>query len=141
MKRRDFIIGTLTATALSGMAMAGGAGTVDFDDSDPIAQALADGKTVFVDYAAEWCTTCKAQERAIQALRAENPAYNEKIVFVRVDWDDYSSAPVTTERNIPRRSTLIVLKGDQELGRIVAGTSQAAIKTLMDTALQAATTS
>ena len=41
--------------------------------------------------------------------------------------------------NIPRRSTLVVLKGEQELGRLVAQTGKAEIKALMDTALGAAT--
>jgi thioredoxin 1 len=40
--------------------------------------------------------------------------------------------------NIPRRSTLVVLKGNKELGRIVAGTAKDDIKALMDLALQAA---
>jgi thioredoxin 1 len=33
----------------------------------------------------------------------------------------------------------VILKGDKELGRIVAGTAKEEIKALMDTALQAAT--
>lgn len=97
-----------------------------------IKTALADGKTVFIDYAATWCTTCKAQERKINALVQENPEYKTKMTFIRVDWDTYKSAPVTTDRNIPRRSTLLVLRGDQELGRIVAGTAKTAIKALLD---------
>jgi len=111
---------------------------IAFDKSDPIKAALDAGKTVFVDYAADWCSTCARQERVINALRSENPEYDANIVFVRVDWDDFGNAPVTRDRNIPRRSTLIVLKGDAELGRIVAGTSQADIKGLMDKALAAA---
>lgn len=97
-----------------------------------IKSELAAGNTVFVDYAADWCSTCKRQERVISQLRAENPKYDEKITFVRVDWDKFSSAAVTTERNIPRRSTLLVLKGDKELGRIVAGTNTQEIKALLD---------
>jgi thiol-disulfide isomerase/thioredoxin len=96
---------------------------------------LAKGKTVFVDYATDWCTTCARQERIIAELRASNPNYNDNIVFVRVDWDLYASDPVSTSRNIPRRSTLIVLKGGKELGRIVAGTSKTAIKDLLDLGL------
>jgi hypothetical protein len=38
-------------------------------------------------------------------------------------------------RGIPRRSTLIVLRGEDELGRIVAGTSESQIKGLMDKGL------
>ncbi|MCR9114792.1 MAG: thioredoxin family protein [Rhodobacteraceae bacterium] len=142
MKRRDFLISTLAASvALPGAALAGGMKTVAFDDSDPIATALSQGKTVFVDYTTDWCSTCAAQNRVINALRSADPAYDANIVFVRVDYDQFGNAPVTTGRNISRRSTLIVLKGEQELGRIVAGTSKADIKALMDTALSAATAS
>ena len=72
----------------------------------------------------------------INALRSENPAYDEAMMFVRVDWDDYGSHDVTRSRSVPRRSTLLVLRGDQELGRIVAGTSESQIKALMDLGLQ-----
>lgn len=58
-------------------------------------------------------------------------------MFVRVDWDEDASSPISTDYNIPRRSTLLVLKGDQELGRIVAGTGRGQIKKLLDTGLAA----
>ena len=57
------------------------------------------------------------------------------MTFVRVDWDSYGDQPVSTDRKIPRRSTLLVLRGDKELGRIVAGTSEADIKALLDKGL------
>ncbi len=100
-----------------------------------IETALAEGKTVFVDYSATWCVTCKAQERVIDRLLEGNPAYEKAMTFVRVDWDTYSEREVTTSRKIPRRSVLLVLKGDQELGRIVAGTGEAEIKALLDLGL------
>ncbi|HIP24447.1 MAG TPA: thioredoxin, partial [Rhodobacteraceae bacterium] len=75
------------------------------------------------------------QVRVITALRAANPAYDNAITFVRVDWDDYSREDITTSRNIPRRSTLVLLRGDQELGRIVADTRSAQIQALMDLGL------
>ena len=77
-----------------------------------IQDALARGETVFVDFAADWCSTCKAQERVLEKLRAENPAYDEAMTFVRVDWDDFKRHEVTKSRNVPRRSTLLVLRGD-----------------------------
>ena len=135
MIRRTFIGATV---ALAMMPISALAETVEYTDG-LIQSALADGKTVFVDYATDWCTTCRAQEGKIEALRSSNPSYDENILFVRVDWDVYSGHPVSTDRNIPRRSTLIVLKGDQELGRIVAGTSKKQIQELMDIALNAAT--
>jgi hypothetical protein len=54
-----------------------------------------------------------------------------------VDWDEDSSSPISTDYNIPRRSTLLVLKGDRELGRIVAGTGRGQIKELLDAGLTA----
>jgi hypothetical protein len=71
----------------------------------------------------------------INALRAAEPAYDAAMMFVNVDWDTYSGHAVTTSRNVPRRSTLILLKGNAELGRIVAGTSESQIKGLLDLAL------
>lgn len=100
-----------------------------------IATALSDGRTVFVDYSARWCGTCARQERVITALREQNPAYDAAMTFVKVDWDEFGRHEVTTSRSIPRRSTLLVLRGEDELGRIVAGTSEAQIKELMDRGL------
>lgn len=67
---------------------------------------------------------CKRQERVINALRAQDPAYDAAMTFVKVDWDEYGNQEVAVFRNIPRRSTLIVLRGEAELGRVVAGTSE-----------------
>lgn len=135
MDRRSFLaLSAAAAAVLPGMALA------ELDYTPGLIDAeLAAGKTVFVDFAASWCSTCAAQERIIGALKAENPAYEANIVFVRVDWDQYRRDDITTSLAIPRRSTLVVLKGDQELGRIVAGTGRDQIKALLDTALGAAT--
>jgi thiol-disulfide isomerase/thioredoxin len=135
MNRRELIAGLGAFGTLAAMPAAWAAdGFVDYKPG-LIEKELAKGKTVFVDYSATWCGTCRRQERVISKLVGENPMYGQKMVFVRVDWDTYRSAPVTTDRNIPRRSTLIVLRGDRELGRIVAGTSEAQIKQLLDSGL------
>ncbi|MEO0371785.1 MAG: thioredoxin family protein [Pseudomonadota bacterium] len=132
MRRRTFIAAGLAALTIPATAWA--AGFVDYTPG-LIDQALADGKTVFVDYGAKWCTTCKRQERVINALREADPAYDAAMTFVKVDWDSFRNADVTVSRNIPRRSTLLVLRGEDELGRIVAGTGESQIKALMDLGL------
>jgi thioredoxin 1 len=137
MDRRHFL--ALSAAASAAFALpASAAQMVDYTPGLVDAE-LAAGKTVFLDFAATWCSTCAAQERVINALQAENPAYLDNISFIRVDWDDHRRAEITQRLAIPRRSTLVVLKGDAELGRIVAGTGRAQIKQLMDVALGAAT--
>jgi thiol-disulfide isomerase/thioredoxin len=135
MHRRDFLL--LTATVSLAPALVRAA-SVDYTPG-LVDRELAAGNTLFVDFAADWCTTCAAQERVISALRAENPAYDQTLTFVRVDWDQYSRDPLTQRLNIPRRSTLVVLKGDAEIGRIVAGTRRDEIRALMDAGLAAAT--
>ncbi len=138
MKRRTFITTSIAAATLAPAAFAMGKNSLKYK-TGMVAELLAEGKTVFIDYTTEWCSTCASQKRKITALRKENPAYNENIVFVTVDYDEYGNRAIANDYRIPRRSTLLVLKGDAELGRIVAGTSQSAIKNLMDTALNAAT--
>ena len=135
MDRRIFLLGA-TATTL----MPIGAQAASFVEYTPglIDTALEDGKTVFVDFAAKWCTTCARQERVINALRDANPAYDQSMLFVQVDWDTYKNHDVAVFRNIPRRSTLILLRGEDELGRIVAGTAEGEIKALMDMGLAGA---
>ena len=134
MNRRLFLAATAAALLIAPAAHAGD--TVNYKPG-ALKSALGAGKTVFVDYAADWCSTCARQERVIKALRAENPAYNKAMTFFRVDWDAYGDKKVSTSRNIPRRSTLVLLKGNKELGRIVAGTSKSEIKALLDKGLAA----
>lgn len=136
MNRRTFIaLATAAVTALIPATLS--ADPVMYSDG-LVNTALDQGKVVFLDYKATWCGTCKAQGRVIDALLDENPAYEANVTFVIVDWDTYKNAPIRMMNNIPRRSTLIVLKGDEELGRIVAGTGRNEIKALMDQALAAA---
>lgn len=132
LDRRSFILAT-AATALVAPASAQ-AQTLDYTPG-LVDQRLAAGETVFLDFAADWCSTCRRQERVIDELRAANPAYNSAITFVRVDWDQYGSGDLSRRLAVPRRSTLIVLRGDQELGRIVAGTSRSDIEALLNAGL------
>lgn len=135
MLRRTFLALTAAATVLA-PGIASAAEMVEYKPG-LIETALEDGKTVLVDYSAKWCGTCKRQGRVINELRAENPDYDAKMMFVKVDWDTYKDHEVAQFRNIPRRSTLLVLRGEEELGRIIAGTGKDEIKALMDKGLAA----
>jgi len=132
LKRRSFIALSASIAVLPHAAFAEG-----FVDYRPglIQSELAAGKTLLVDYSATWCSTCARQERVIEALRGQNAAYDEALSFIKVDWDTYRSHAVTKSRGIPRRSTLLILRGEDELGRIVAGTRESDIQALMDLAL------
>jgi thiol-disulfide isomerase/thioredoxin len=135
MQRRDFL--TLAAS-LSLAPFAARAGEATLYTPGSAEAAMDEGKVVLLDFWASWCSTCAAQERVLAELKAENPAYETSIAFFVVDWDAYGKGELSTALNIPRRSTLVALKGRQELGRIVAGTGKAEIKALLDMALAAA---
>ena len=139
MNRRNFMLLTASVGLLPALTpLAAHAALLDYTPG-LVEERLAAGDTVFLDFKASWCSTCAAQARVLEALKAANPAYDAVITFINVDWDQYGEDPLTLRLNIPRRSTLVVLKGDAELGRIVAGTATEEIQALMDVALGAAT--
>ena len=141
MNRRDFVLLTGAVSVIPVLLpLATQAAPLDYTPGLVDAR-LAAGETVFVDFKASWCSTCAAQTRVLDALKSANPAYEAAVTFIDVDWDTYGDDPLTLRLNIPRRSTLVVLKGDAELGRIVAGTATEEIRALMDVALGAATSS
>lgn len=132
MTRREFFIGA--SALLLAPSAAHAAGMLDYVPGLPEAR-LAAGETVFLDVSAPWCGTCRAQGRAIEALRAENSAYDAAITFIRMDWDTYGRSDYARSLDIRTRSTLILMRGDAELGRIVANTRIESIRALMDRAL------
>ena len=135
MQRRDFL--TLAASVpFLGLASRGSAATMYTPGA---AEAAMDaGQIVLLDFWANWCSTCAAQERVLAQLKSENPEYEKNIAFFIVDWDQYGKGELSKALKIPRRSTLVALKGREELGRIVAGTGKAEIKALLDKALAVA---
>jgi thioredoxin 1 len=135
MQRRDFLS---LAASLTVAPFAARAGDATLYTPGSAEAAMDAGKIVLLDFWASWCSTCAAQERVLAELKAENPEYEKNIAFFIVDWDEHGKGELSKALKIPRRSTLVALKGREELGRIVAGTGKAEIKALLDMALAAA---
>ena len=77
--------------------------------------------------------------KIISYLKSGNPNYEKHITFIDVGLELFGKSKLVKQLNIPRRSTLVVLKENNELTRLVAETQRKNIKYLMDTALGAAT--
>ncbi len=96
--------------------------------------ALDSGEPVLLGFHATWCSVCRAQERRISALIDNNEAY-AKVRIISVDWDTYGNSKLAKELRIPRRSTLVMFKNGEEVGRVVAQTGQEAIEELFKAAV------
>lgn len=98
------------------------------------AAALADAQKanqpVALHFHADWCPTCRAQDKVLQSLKSEQGL---DLTILTVNYD--------TEKALKRRfkvnsqSTLIVLRGQKEAARLVGETSTDGIRTALKTAL------
>jgi len=94
-------------------------------DAKAFEQAQAAGKTILVDVTAPWCPTCRQQRPIIQGIESEKP----NLVVYEVDFD---SAKDTLKRfRVQNQSTLIVFKGNNEVGRSTGDTDPARIRALV----------
>lgn len=137
ISRRRMLAGAAVAMAglasLNLVAPASALSAVTYSP-ETLAAAQQSGEPFVLNFFATWCTTCRAQERVIDGLIEENAAYGG-IPIIRVDWDEHERGDLVREMQIPRRSTLVVMRGEVELGRIVAGTGKDQIAALLDLAL------
>jgi thioredoxin 1 len=132
MNRRHLLaalLGTAMATRLS---PALGLETVTYSP-DTHARLVESARPFLVDFFATWCSTCAAQERVLDQLTSENADYRA-IPILRVDWDQHGNGELARSLAIPRRSTLVLMRGTAELGRLVAETRKDRIAGLLDLA-------
>ena len=70
----------------------------------------------------------------MRALLDGNPDYR-KVTIIRVDWDTHRNGPLVAHLRVPRRSTLVMFKDGQEIGRVVAQTGRVPIEGLFRAAM------
>lgn len=93
--------------------------------------AQAAGAPILVEIHAGWCPTCRAQAPIIEALAAE-PKFKKLKIF-RVDFDSQKSD--VQKFGAKMQSTLIVYKGNSEVGRSVGDTKRDSIAALLNKGL------
>lgn len=97
--------------------------------ADAFAAAQKAGKGIVVHVYAPWCPTCRAQEPILQKLEADHP----DIAAFRVDFDGQKDAVKALKAR--NQSTIIVFKGDKEVGRSVGESDAASIGKIFAKAL------
>ena len=91
----------------------------------------AAGSPVVVDVHAPWCPVCKKQDGIVNAL-LEEKQFKDLTVLI-VDFD--TEKDVMKSFNINYRSTFVVFKGPNEVGRSTGDTQQDSIAALFLKAL------
>ena len=95
-----------------------------------LADAQKAGKPVALHFHADWCPTCKAQDKSLAVLKAE-PGLD--VLLLVADYD--TEKALKTRFKVRSQSTLVVLHGDQERARLVGDTSADAIRTALKSGL------
>jgi thioredoxin 1 len=131
MNRRTLILTSLAAALTLPLPLVAGTPY----SPDLVAKELKAGRLVLLDFTASWCSSCRAQGRAITALRAENPAYDDTITFVDVDWDTYQNTDLARAYGITGRGALVLLRGDQVVTVTRSHSTKDQIKAMLDGAL------
>jgi len=89
------------------------------------------GQPVLVAVHADWCGTCRVQDRVLGDLLGSNKYTAIKVL--RVDYDQQRAA--VQSFGVRYQSTLILFKSGKEVARSVAETDPALIAKLLDRAL------
>jgi thioredoxin 1 len=98
--------------------------------AEALAEAQKADKPVALHFHADWCPTCKAQEKVLQALKAES-GLDLTVLVANFD----TEKALKQRFNIRGQSTFVVLRGEKEKGRVVGETSAVGIRTVLKTAL------
>ncbi len=123
LSRRLLVLSPLAFIATPLQAMARTAFT-----NTAFEKAKAGGKPIVIEFHANWCPTCRAQAPIVESL-----ASKKGFIVLRVDYDSQKS--VRREFGVRQQSTLIVYKGNQEVGRAVGITDPDSIAELLQLAL------
>ncbi len=124
ISRRLVLAGSMLAAF--GFASAASAAEIPFTP-EGFAAAQKAGKHVLVAVHATWCPICKQQIPILDKLSGEQKF--KDMTIMRVDFD--AQKPIVQGFGVQKQSTLIVFKGEKELGRTTGDTKADSIEQLL----------
>lgn len=95
-----------------------------------LAEAQKANLPVALHFHADWCPTCRAQEKVLQGLKTE-PGLNLTVLVVNYD----TEKDLKRRFNVRAQSTLVVLHGQKESYRVVGDTSPDGLRGALKSAL------
>jgi thioredoxin 1 len=95
-----------------------------------LSKAQAEGKPVVLHFHADWCPTCRAQQKSLDALKAE-PKLELTVLTVNYD----TEGELKKQLKVRGQSTFIAFKGKDERARLIGGTSVDDVRGLLKAAL------
>ena len=130
MPNRNSLISGLLAGLLF-VAGAAQALTIKPFSTAEFAAAQAAGAPVAVHFRADWCPTCRAQDKAFSTLKSD-PALNS-VTLLQADYD--KEKVLKKQMNVRAQSTVIVFKGKTEVARDGGATEPDKLKAVLSKAL------
>jgi thiol-disulfide isomerase/thioredoxin len=121
----------LFATTLLAASLPAQALTIAPYSADALATAQKAGKPVALQFHAPWCPTCRAQDKALEVLKAEPGAVDVQLLVV--DYD--SEGALKQALKVRTQSTLIVYHGVVEKTRAIGITTPDDIRAVLRQAL------
>lgn len=98
--------------------------------AEALAQAQKADMPVALHFRADWCPTCRAQDKVLESLKAE-PGLGLTVLAVNYD----TEKELKKQYKISTQSTLVVLHGQKEAARLVGDTSVNGIRAALKSAL------
>lgn len=91
--------------------------------------AVSSGKSVVLDFHADWCPVCKAQAPILAELIKTDTAVMKGLVAFKADFD--TAAALKKQFGVQKQSTIVVFKGGKEVARSTGVTDRAALAELI----------
>lgn len=95
-----------------------------------LAEAQKADMPVALHFRADWCPTCRAQDKVLESLKSE-PGLGLTVLSVNYD----TERDLKKQYKVSTQSTLVVLRGQKEAARLVGDTSANGIRTALKSAL------
>lgn len=125
---------TFVRFIVSAMLFAAASMAQAFEVKPYSAQALADaekaGQPVALHFHADWCPTCRAQDKALESMKSEKGL---DLTILKVNYD--TEKDLKKRFNVRTQSTMVVLKGTKEVARLAGDTSADGIRGALKAAL------